>query len=172
VTDSRLIIMRHAKSDWSTGASGDFDRPLASRGERDGVRMGKWLMEQQLIPNCFVSSPARRARETSDLVAEELEIPVADIIWAEQIYAASLEELLGVVEAYSSDVSCLLLVGHNPGLDELLCYLALEQPTPTLKGKLMTTASAAVLNFGRKAISVRPNSATLDILVRPKELAA
>ena len=172
MTDSRLIIMRHAKSDWNTGASGDFDRPLASRGRRDGVRMGKWLLEQQLVPDCFISSPARRARQTSGLVAEEMKIPVADIIWAEQIYAASLQELLGVVEAYSSDVSCLLLVGHNPGLDELLCYLAIEQPTPTLKGKLMTTTAIAVLNFGRKAISVKPNSATLDILLRPKELAA
>ncbi len=162
--------MRHAKSDWNTDASMDFDRPLASRGKRDGVCMGKWLQEKQLIPDCFISSPAKRARQTSLLIAKEIEISVDEIIWVKPVYAASLQELLEIVEAYSSDVTCLLLVGHNPGLDELLCYLALEQPTLTVKGKLMTTAAIAVLNFGRKAISANTSSASLEMLVRPKKV--
>lgn len=172
MTESRLIIMRHAKSDWNTNAASDFERPLAARGKRDGQRMGKWLMQQQLIPDRVISSAARRARQTAALVAEEMNIAEDDIICADQIYSASLQELLELVETCCKNVSCLLLVGHNPELDELLCHLAMEKPTPTLKGRLMTTAAIAVLNFGSRSISTLPNSASLEILLRPKELSA
>jgi phosphohistidine phosphatase len=170
VTDSRLIIMRHAKSDWHADNSSDFDRPLATRGKRDAVRMGKWLLAQELIPDCFICSSARRARQTAALLAKEIKIPKSDIISTEQIYAASLQNLLGVLEAYSNDVSSLMIVGHNPGLDELLRFLAIDRPTLTTKGKLMTTSAIAVLNFGDKAITTTPQSASLEYLTRPKEL--
>lgn len=170
MADSRLIIMRHAKSDWNADNSSDIDRPLAARGKRDGVRMGKWLLGKKLTPECFISSPARRARQTATLIAQEIKIPEDEIIWAEQIYAASLQNLLGVLEAYSSDISSLMIVGHNPGLDELVLFLARERPNLTLKGKLMTTSAIAVLNFSSKAITAIPQSASLEYLVRPKEL--
>ncbi len=170
--DSRLIIMRHAKSDWHAEAARDFERPLASRGERDAIRMGQWLLKQSFIPEYLISSPAMRARQTSTLLAQELKIPPGQIIWVEQIYAASLQALLAAVETYAADTSCLQLVGHNPGLDELLCHLAAEAPRPTGNGKLMTTAAVAVLNFGSQTITTKANSASLEVLVRPKELAA
>jgi phosphohistidine phosphatase len=162
--------MRHAKSDWLTAASADFDRQLSSRGKRDGARMGEWLQSQQLIPDCFISSPAKRAKQTSKLVAKEIGVTIDAIIWRKTVYEASLQDLLKVVETYSPTATSMLLVGHNPGLDDLLCYLASEPPILTSTGKLMTTAAIAVLNFGDKAISSNPQSAALDVLIRPKEL--
>jgi phosphohistidine phosphatase len=162
--------MRHAKSDWHADYSSDFDRPLAKRGKRDAVRMGKWLLGKQLIPDAFICSSARRARETAALLAGEIKLPGDDIIYTDKIYAASLKDLLAVLEAYSKDVSSLMFVGHNPGLDELLLFLAMERPALTKKGKLMTTSAIAVLNFAAKAISTKPQSASLEYLTRPKEL--
>jgi phosphohistidine phosphatase len=170
VTDYRLIIMRHAKSDWHTDRSLDIDRPLATRGKRDAVRMGKWLLGKKLIPDCFICSSAKRARQTAALLAKEIKIPESDIISTEQIYAASLQNLLGVLEAYSNGVSSVMMVGHNPELDELVRFLTKDRPTLTKKGKLMTTSAIAVLNFGAKAITSTPQSASLEYLIRPKEL--
>ena len=170
MTNSRLIIMRHAKSDWHSSASSDFDRPLSSRGERDGVRMGKWLFKKKFHLEFIISSPAIRARETSNLVAEEIKFPLDEINYSGPLYLASLPELLAAVESYSSNVNCMLIVGHNPGMDDLLCHLATEPPAFTDTGKLMTTANIAVLNFGKKAISVESQSASIEMFVRPKKL--
>jgi len=170
VKESRLIIMRHAKSDWHSSASSDFDRPLSSRGERDGVRMGKWLQKKQFYPEYIISSPATRTRQTSNLVAEEMKFPSDEIIYLRPLYLASLSELLATVESHSNNVNCMLIVGHNPGMDDLLCHLATEPPAFTSTGKLMTTANIAVLNFGKKAISVESHSASVELLARPKEI--
>jgi phosphohistidine phosphatase len=170
VTDSRLIIMRHAKSDWTSGTTADFDRPLSKRGKREGQGMGRYLAEQQLVPERIISSPALRARQTTELVADEIGITTDEIIWLEKIYAALLKDLLSVIEAYAENLCSLMLVGHNPGLDELLCFLARERAVPTSKGKLMTTSSIAILNYGAARISTKPRSASLELLIRPKEL--
>jgi phosphohistidine phosphatase len=170
VTDSRLIIMRHAKSEWSTKASSDFDRPLSKRGRRDGLRMAKWVLEKRLVPDTLVSSPALRARQTAEIVANEIGMPVDDIIWTEQLYEASLIDLLEVVKDCCDKAGSLLLVGHNPGLDDLLCFLASEAPAYTSKRKLMTTSAIAVLNYGAKVMTTENKAAFLEYLARPREL--
>ena len=170
MTDSRLIIMRHAKSDWDTKVCRDFDRPLSKRGRRDGLRMAKWLLEKRLVPDILVSSPALRARQTAEIVANEIRIPADDIIWADQLYESSLTDLLEVVEDYCDKAGSLLLVGHNPGLDDLLCFLASEAPTYTLKGKLMTTSAIAVLNYAARVMTTENKAAFLEYLARPREL--
>lgn len=165
----QLFIMRHAKSDWSAPAGSDFERPLARRGVRDAPRMAAWLAEQGMLPEVIVSSPAMRAKQTVLAVVERLEIPAREVIWEPEIYAATLEQLLQVLDRYASAADSVLLVGHNPGLDSLIEYLADGRPEYR-NGKLMTTAAVAVLGFGEDGISTRAHSARLEMLVRPKDL--
>jgi phosphohistidine phosphatase len=165
----KLIVMRHAKSDWSAPVASDFDRVLAKRGYKNAPRMGGWLAEQGLIPGLIVSSPAMRARQTAQLVAEKLEIPERDILWEPELYMASLATLLSVINKYVGRTGALMLIGHNPGLDSLVKYLSDRRPDYH-DGKLMTTAAVAVFDFGEGGITTNKQGARLERLVRPKDL--
>lgn len=161
--------MRHAKSDWSANLA-DFDRPLNKRGIKDAKKMGAWLKKRKFQPEAIVSSPAQRTRQTIGIVCEQLGKDSADIVWDERIYEASLNDLLKVVSEHGKNTGCLLLVGHNPGLDHLVNYLLKDPPPRNITGKLMTTAAIAVLEFGKAGISVKQGSGRLMNLARPKEL--
>ena len=167
--NSTLILMRHGKSDWPENLRRDFDRPLAARGEKDAPRMGKWLRKNGLVPDQMVSSPALRARATAELVAEKLRIPGKRITLDERIYEADLRQLLDVIAAHGADSDALLLIGHNPGLEELLAYLAQAPAPEDERGRVMTTAAVAVLEF-KGSIGVRPRCARLRQLIRPRDL--
>jgi len=162
--------MRHAKSDWSAGPQSDFDRPLAKRGRKDAPRMGRWLYEQTLYPDKFISSPARRTRETALYVAEALAFPQGNIVWDQRLYEGSLNDLLAVIQTHGPDAQTLLLIAHNPGLDALLEFLAGDQVQFSSTGKLITTAAVAVLDLGSSPINAGARAARLEHLVRPKEL--
>ena len=148
----QLIIMRHGKSDWSGEGQADFDRPLARRGARAVPRMAAWLAENGLIPDRIIASPALRARQTAAAVAGEIGFDVADINWDERIYANSLSDLLGVVADGCGDAACVLIIGHNPGLEALLQHLCATRPPLNEEGKMLTTAALAVLDYGDRSI--------------------
>lgn len=166
----QLIIMRHAKSDWGTGYNSDFDRPLAKRGTRDANRMGDWLAEQAIIPDIIIASPAVRAKQTASIVAEHLNVKEHSIIWDEDIYEAALSDLIRVIERHSTGHMKVLLIGHNPGLDKLLCYLSDSEPELTSSGKLLTTCAVAILDFDAGQFNINDHAAKLSVLIRPKEL--
>lgn len=161
--------MRHAKSDWSDPSQEDFDRPLAARGKKTAPRMGKWLRKQKCIPDVFVSSPALRARQTSLLVAEKLGFPVKRLSFDDRIYEGSIPALQAVIQTHGRAASTLLLVGHNPGLDNLLCYLCSGPPPRDPDGKLLTAGALAVLGY-QGGIDDAGGSAELEVLMRPKAL--
>ncbi len=145
----RLLIMRHAKSDWETPGERDFDRPLAKRGRRDAPRMGAWLRAQGLVPDLVLSSPARRARETASKVCKVLDIETETIRWEPRIYDATRAHLIEVLADCPADRPLVLLVGHNPGLEELLEYLV--RGSGTLPGGDKTLPTAAVASVRLKA---------------------
>ena len=123
-TRHTLVVLRHAKSDWSTGLD-DRHRPLADRGRRQAPEVGRWLAEHGPAPDHVVVSPAVRARSTWELVAAELPgTPSAHVVDA--VYDASLDELLSVVAGLPETARTGLLVGHNPGLEELVEHLVGE----------------------------------------------
>jgi phosphohistidine phosphatase len=68
-----LLLLRHAKSDWETGALDDFDRPLAKRGRKEAPGVGEWLLREGLVPDLVISSPAERAKETASLVCDAMD---------------------------------------------------------------------------------------------------
>ena len=166
----KFIIMRHAKSDWSSDTAKDFERPLSKRGIRNASQMGAWLKKQKIIPDRIISSPATRTKMTAHIVCGELDINTSGIIWDDRIYEAGIEELLEVISDHARHANSMLLIGHNPGLDALLNYLSKEKPQFNDNGKLMTTAAIAVLNYDDNPISTGHHSARLTQLVRPKDL--
>lgn len=167
----RLIIMRHAKSDWSEEDRSDFDRPLTTRGEKAAKLMSKWLKQKQYRVDRIICSPALRAKQTCQLVSQELGIPQNNILFETGIYEASLNNLLSLVNQHSEGIHTLLIIGHNPGLDQLLCYLSREPPPVSSTGKLLTTAAIAILDYGNTAITAKPLQAQLQYLIRPKDLS-
>ncbi|MFH0342745.1 MAG: SixA phosphatase family protein [Chromatiales bacterium] len=163
-----VLVMRHAKSDWDRGSGSDFDRPLAKRGERDAPRMGRWLREQALIPDRVVSSPAVRARQTCLLVCEALAIKKGQIHWEPAIYAADVTTLLNVLARCPEKTQRLLLVGHNPGLEELVAYLA-AGGLPT-RGKLMPTGAVVGIRLPESWAGLKPGCGHIETRLVPKAL--
>ena len=120
-TTRRLILLRHAKSDWPDLP--DRDRPLAKRGRRDAPRIGRWLREHGYQPDVVVVSAATRTRQTWDLVAPELGGSPA-VRFEPRAYAASAQTLLYLTQELPERYRTALLIGHNPGLSELATSLA------------------------------------------------
>ncbi len=114
-----LLILRHAKSSWSDSTLADHDRPLNKRGKSDAPRLGELLRREELLPDLIISSTARRARSTAELVAESsgCEGP----LWLERdLYAAGAEAYLEVLVTLPDEYTRVMVVGHNPGLEELV----------------------------------------------------
>lgn len=120
---ARLVLLRHAKSAWPDVA--DHERPLGPRGLRDAPAAGLWLRDTGCVPSLVICSTARRTRETWALAAAQLGASVP-VRFDERVYAAEPEELLEVVSEVPEEVRTLLLVGHNPGLEDLALSLARE----------------------------------------------
>jgi phosphohistidine phosphatase len=116
----RLILVRHAKSSWKDERSRDVDRPLAGRGKRDAPRMGKRLKERHAAPELILASHARRARETAEILAHELGYDADRLEVDENLYLASPNRILDVVTQLDDELASVLIVGHNPGLTELV----------------------------------------------------
>lgn len=118
----RLIVFRHAKSDWSAEYSHDRERPLAPRGERAAGRMGRFLSASGFAPDRVISSPALRARETARRAAAAggWECPVEI---AEELYSGSLASILRLAARLSDAESTLLVASHEPICSELVAGL-------------------------------------------------
>jgi phosphohistidine phosphatase len=165
-----LLIMRHAKSDWDTRAKSDFDRPLSKRGKHDAPRMGRWLLENKLIPDWILSSPALRAKETALHVCKALGIKTDAIHWQPAIYEAELKSLLGVLAQCPKDKQLTLLIGHNPGLESLLDYLAEGTTAFPANKKRMPTAAIAYLELPNDWDTFDRGRGKLKALTYPKAL--
>jgi phosphohistidine phosphatase len=164
-----LFILRHGKSDWSAGTD-DFHRPLKKRGKRGAGQIAAWLRRQGLIPDHIISSPATRAIDTARRVCEALHLTTTGVDTDEGIYEASAEQLLRVLSGCPQHASRVLLVGHNPGLEELLLYLAPTPPVIPNNGKLLPTAALARMLMPDDWQSIARGSARLLNLTRPTSL--
>lgn len=118
-----LLILRHAKSSWADASLSDHERPLKKRGRRDAPRMGALLRDEDLTPEIIVSSTARRAIETADLVAEESGFD-GELVATRELYHADPESYLEVAREHGGASEVVMLVGHNPGLEDLVEQLS------------------------------------------------
>jgi phosphohistidine phosphatase len=164
-----LLILRHAKSDWDSSAKSDSERPLNKRGRKDAPKVGIWMREHYLYPGWVVCSTAARARETLQAVAEELELAPERIHFSQELYLADLRTLLRILREVPTEQNSVMLVGHNPGLDDLVNHLSNTPIALTESGKLMTTACLAEFKLPDDWRDLA-GKGELVAIVRPPEL--
>jgi phosphohistidine phosphatase len=159
MTARTLVLLRHAKSAWPEHMD-DADRPLSARGERDAPAAGRWLREHVPGIATVVCSPALRTLQTWRLVAGELGGTPAFRL-EPRIYAASVRDLLTVAHGLPTDAATALLIGHNPGLGELVGAITDTEFE-------MKTSAIAVLRGEGEWTDVGPHWAALDLSAKPR----
>jgi phosphohistidine phosphatase len=160
--------MRHAKSDWSGPQISDFDRPINKRGTRNAIRIGGWMNENNHTPQKIISSPALRAKETIELVAEQIsKFNLEDLTYEDELYLAGFTQLIEFINTYKDKVKSLMLVGHNPGIENLVNYLCDRSGD---KETIVTTANLFIFKFSSDSFNTAVDIIELVEAIKPKEL--
>lgn len=158
-----LYLLRHAKSSWNDLSLRDFDRPLKKRGREAAERIGKQIAVENLSNPLVICSPAVRTRETAEIVLESANLAV-EPRFDERIYEASLGELVQIVTEISDETQVAIMIGHNPGFEELLSFLTGEH-------RRMPTCALAKIGFRDVSWKdVRAGEGSLEWFIAPKEL--
>ncbi len=169
----RLGLFRHAKSDWQDPRARDFDRPLNGRGRKGAALMGRHIRDSGYPWDRMISSPAIRCAETIELACQASGQPVA-VNWDRRIYLASSATLLDLLREQKDDSGAILMVGHNPGLEDLIFDLVPDDGTSPLRDVVevkFPTAAYAVLDFDIDVWSeLKERTARLVHLTRPRDL--
>jgi phosphohistidine phosphatase len=134
-----LLILRHAKSSWDKPDIADHDRPLNKRGKRDAPRMGQLLRDEGLLPDLILSSTARRARKTAEAVAEASGY-LGEIEYTGDFYPGDPSDYIETLRQAPDDLDRIMVVGHNPGLEDLL-------ETLTGESEHLTTSALAQVSL-------------------------
>jgi phosphohistidine phosphatase len=163
-----LWLLRHAKADRSLNIE-DFDRPLKKKGKRAALKVGTWMKEQGLIPELVISSPAQRAIATAQIVCRAIGLSDSLLSQDKRIYAEGFERLKEVLTA-SGSTKKLLLVGHNPELEDLLIYLVGADSLP-IDEKLLPTAALARMIMPDDWTSLEHGCAKFLSITHPKSLS-
>ena len=165
-----LYVLRHAKSDWGDESLRDFDRPLNPRGRKAAKAVGRAMRDRGIHPDLVIVSPAVRAKQTVGRVLDGYgrDLPVHE---DRRIYEAATETLIEVITHAPDDAERLMLVGHNPGFQDLIVALAQDSG---LRGEVATgfpTAALAEIRFPIESWSeIAPDSGQLDGVIKPRDL--
>lgn len=168
-----LTLLRHAKSSWDDPVSRDFDRPLNGKGQRAALAVGRYLRSEGLTFDHVVASPAVRIVETVEQVEAGYGSELAPV-WDKRVYLASAGSLLDVVHELPAQAGTVLLVGHNPGLEDLVLTLIPDRAGDALRDSVeekFPTAAIAEMAFDVADWSaIRAESGTLIRFTRPRDL--
>jgi len=159
-----LYLLRHAKSSWADESMRDFDRPLANRGREACAIIGELIAEKGIDFDLVLVSTAVRTRETLDLIKQRAKFN-GEVRYDERIYEATTSQLLEVISEIENDRESVLLVGHNPGIEDLLALL-------TRRHVRITTANFAKIDINVPTWSANlVNNGTLDWIIRPEDIS-
>lgn len=163
----QLLVVRHAKSDWSDDSLRDFDRPLNERGRHDAPKMAAYVRDQGFTPQLIVTSPARRAYTTAVAFADAFGIPENDLSKIADLYEANTLEFLHQTQQLPDDYDRVALFSHNPGLTYFVNEFSKEpiHNVPTCGAALLSSEAMSWADFD-------PASARLKQLWLPKEVLA
>ena len=159
-----LLLLRHAKSSWKNTRLADHDRPLNQRGQHDAPRMGRQLIHNDLVPELIISSTAERASATAEAVALAADFQ-GEINYTRRLYHAGFETYVGELQRLPDQIDCVMLVGHNPGMEELVEELTgsyESMPTASLAQIELPVSSWGDVNEGTEGRLIN--------VWRPKEL--
>jgi phosphohistidine phosphatase len=165
-----LFLLRHAKSSWENPQLADHDRPLAPRGRGATNLIAEHLSRELIAPGLVLCSSARRARETLERIAPALGKQVAAQI-ERDLYAGSEHQLLERLRAVSDDAASVMLIGHNPAVEQLALTLASSGEKVAIIERKYPTGALATLEFSGSWRELGPGSAELTDFVTPKDLA-
>lgn len=168
-----IYLARHAKSSWDSDAVSDFDRPLSHRGQKDAVNMGKELKRLEWLPEKIISSPAIRAKQTCHNLCEGMGLDSDEVVWDKDIYAAYVISLLHILSNLPEQIQSIMLIGHNPAIEDLLVHLCGEaslRRSFQKNGKLFTTGNVAKISVSVSWKGLVMSEAELEGLLRPKEI--
>jgi phosphohistidine phosphatase len=158
-----LFLLRHAKSSWKDQAMADFERPLNDRGRKAAELVGNFIAKQNITIDLVISSPAVRARQTIDLVLKTAKRS-PELRFDQRIYEATPTRLIEITSQIEDDRKSVMLVGHNPGMEELLTLLVgVEQHMPT-------ASLAKVVVSAKKWDKILTEKGVLETFVRAREL--
>ena len=170
----RLYLLRHAKAAPADPQQDDHARALTVRGMHDASAIARYLRKNGFAPEMMLISTSARTRQTADLVLREID---AKPEYREALYLAEAGKILGLVQAAPAGISGLMVVGHNPGLEELATLLAREPVRRKERARRdvleekFPTAALAVLDFAiEKWRDIRPGEGVLADFVRPRDL--
>ena len=163
-----LYLLRHAKSSWADPELPDRERPLAPRGRRDAHRLAKHLRRLGCELELVLCSSAARTRETFELVGAALGAPT--VLFEDELYAASPDDLLARITVVPDGVSSLMLIGHNPGLQQLALVLASSGDELERLENKFPTGGLATLALANPWSRLRPGDAILADYIVPKQL--
>ncbi len=166
----RLYLLRHAESSWDDPTLADHDRPLAPRGRPAAKVMAKHLGRKGIAPGLVLCSPSRRTRETLTRIAQGLG-KNADVRIEAELYAASAAVLLEVLHEVPDEVESVMLIGHNPGIQDLALSLARPGSKSARVRSKFPTAALATQELNGTWRELAPGSAELVSFVKPKELS-
>jgi phosphohistidine phosphatase len=165
-----LFLLRHAKSSWDDPTLADHDRPLARRGRRAAKVMAKHLRRKGIAPELVFCSPSKRTRETLTRIAPGLR-KKADVHIEPEFYAASAAALLEVLHEVPDEVESVMLIGHNPGIQDLALSLAPAGSESARVRSKFPTAALATLQLNGSWRELAPGRAELVSFVKPKDLS-
>jgi phosphohistidine phosphatase len=157
-----LYLVRHAKSSWKDSSLDDIERPLNKRGKRDAPFMGELLKEKVVIPDVVISSPAKRASKTAQIITEQIGYSKKDIIYAEEIYEASSRELVDFIKKLEDKYNSVMIFGHNPGFTMLNNFLSKKYIDN------IPTCGIVALEFNSSWKEIEKNSAKMLFFDFPK----
>ena len=167
-----LTLLRHAKSGWDDPVARDFDRPLNAKGKRAAAMVGRHIRSLGLVFDHAIASPAVRVTETLEQIESGYGRTIAPD-WDRRVYLASAATLLDVVHGFPAETQSALLVGHNPGLEDLVLMLVADGADPlrdAVEDKY-PTASIAELQFeGGRWEDIASGTARLTRFIRPRDL--
>jgi phosphohistidine phosphatase len=170
----RLMLLRHAKSDWAQPGARDLDRPLTARGRDSAAKMGAYMTRHALVPDLIIASTAARVRETLELLLPAFR-SAPNLTYDKRLYEAEAEPLLAVLKEIPKPVHNLLMVGHNPGLAELAALLMAAGDVETRQRLIekFPTAGLAVIDFALDDwAKLHAKAGRLDRFVIPRTLDA
>jgi phosphohistidine phosphatase len=168
---TRLTLLRHAKSSWADDGQQDRDRPLAPRGRKAARRLAGYLRDQGIRPDLVLCSPAARTTETLELVRPGLGDNV-EVHVEEALYGAGARELMDRLRRLPESIQWAMVVGHNPGLQQLVVLLARDGPLRERARSHFPTGALATMRLGDGSwADLGPGRADLLSYVAPRELA-
>ena len=160
----RLLVLRHGKSKRGPEYASDYERPLAKRGKRDAAALGEALVGRELVPDVVISSPARRARQTARRTCRAAGLKRRDIVYHDSLYFEGAGGALEAVRETAGQADVIMIVGHNPTLEEMVAYLTRHYIS-------MPTATMAVVEFDVVDwVDIRRSTGALRAVLSPEVL--